>query len=74
MKGRFAGYLCACYDNTVRRAMESALKESEARYQGMTANVPGMVFELLRDPRRQALVFLCQRRRRGADRRQPKRR
>lgn len=49
MKGRFAGYLCACYDNTARRAMESALKESEARYQGMTANVPGMVFELLRD-------------------------
>ena len=29
--------------------MESALKESEERYQGMTANVPGMVFELLRD-------------------------
>ena len=50
MQGRFAGYLNACYDNTVRRAMESALKESEARYQGMTANVPGMVFELLRDP------------------------
>ncbi|HEY2863076.1 MAG TPA: PAS domain S-box protein [Casimicrobiaceae bacterium] len=49
MNGRFAGYLCACYDNTARRAMESALKESEARYQGMTANVPGMVFELLRD-------------------------
>ncbi len=48
MQGRFAGYLCACYDNTARRAMESALKESEARYQGMTANVPGMVFELLR--------------------------
>ena len=50
MQGRFAGYLNACYDNTVRRAMESALKDSEARYQGMTANVPGMVFELLRDP------------------------
>ena len=50
MQGRFAGYLSACYDNTARRAMESALKESEARYQGMTANVPGMVFELLRDP------------------------
>ncbi|HEX4524341.1 MAG TPA: PAS domain S-box protein [Casimicrobiaceae bacterium] len=50
MQGRFAGYLNACYDNTARRAMESALKESEARYQGMTANVPGMVFELLRDP------------------------
>jgi PAS domain S-box-containing protein len=49
MQGKFAGYLCACYDNTARRAMESALKESEARYQGMTANVPGMVFELLRD-------------------------
>jgi PAS domain S-box-containing protein len=50
MQGRFSGYLNACYDNTARRAMESALKESEARYQGMTANVPGMVFELLRDP------------------------
>ncbi|HEY7945051.1 MAG TPA: PAS domain S-box protein [Casimicrobiaceae bacterium] len=49
MQGRFAGYLCSCYDNTLRRTMEGALKESEARYQGMTANVPGMVFELLRD-------------------------
>ncbi|MEP6996538.1 MAG: PAS domain S-box protein [Betaproteobacteria bacterium] len=49
MQGRFAGYLCACYDNSARRATESALKESEARYEGMTANVPGMVFELLRD-------------------------
>jgi PAS domain S-box-containing protein len=49
MEGRFAGYLCSCYDNTARRAMELALQESEARYEGMTANVPGMVFELLRD-------------------------
>jgi two-component system, NarL family, sensor histidine kinase UhpB len=49
MEGRFAGYLCSCYDNTARRAMEVALQESEARYEGMTANVPGMVFELLRD-------------------------
>jgi signal transduction histidine kinase len=29
--------------------MELALRESEARYEGMTANVPGMVFELLRN-------------------------
>ena len=49
MEGRFAGYLCSCYDNTARRAMEVALQESEARYEGMTENVPGMVFELLRD-------------------------
>jgi len=49
MQGQFAGYLCSCYDNTTRRAMESALRESEARYEGMTANVPGMVFQLLRD-------------------------
>jgi PAS domain S-box-containing protein len=49
MEGRFAGYLCSCYDNTARRAMEVALQESEARYEGMTANVPGMVFELVRD-------------------------
>jgi len=49
MQGQFAGYLCSCYDNTTRRTMEIALRESEARYQGMTANVPGMVFELLRD-------------------------
>ena len=47
MQGQFAGYLCSCYDNTARRAMESALRESEARYEGMTANVPGMVFQLL---------------------------
>ncbi|TMH23121.1 MAG: PAS domain S-box protein, partial [Betaproteobacteria bacterium] len=49
MQGQFAGYLCSCYDNTTRRAMEIALRESEARYEGMTANVPGMVFQLLRD-------------------------
>jgi two-component system, NarL family, sensor histidine kinase UhpB len=49
MQGKFAGYLCSCYDNTTRREMESALRESEARYEGMTSNVPGMVFELLRD-------------------------
>jgi PAS domain S-box-containing protein len=50
MEGRFSGYLCSCYDNTARRAVEQALQESEARYEGMTANVPGMVFELVRDP------------------------
>ena len=50
MRGRFSGYLCSCYDNSARRAVEGELKESEARYQGITANVPGMVFELLRDP------------------------
>ena len=49
MQGQFAGYLCSCYDNTTRRVMEIALRESEARYEGMTANVPGMVFQLLRD-------------------------
>ena len=52
MEGKFAGYLCSCYDNTARRAMELALQESEARYEGMTANVPGMVFELVRDAER----------------------
>ena len=46
MHGQFSGYLCSCYDNTARRTMESALKESEQRYEGMTANVPGMVFQL----------------------------
>jgi signal transduction histidine kinase len=30
--------------------MESALRESEQRYEGMTFNVPGMVFQLVRDP------------------------
>jgi two-component system, NarL family, sensor histidine kinase UhpB len=49
MRGNFCGYLCSCYDNTVRRKMEIALKESEQRYEGMTANVPGMVFQLVRD-------------------------
>jgi two-component system, NarL family, sensor histidine kinase UhpB len=49
MQGEFSGYLCSCYDNSARRAMESALKESEQRYEGMTANVPGMVFQLARD-------------------------
>jgi two-component system, NarL family, sensor histidine kinase UhpB len=49
MQGQFAGYLCSCYDNTARRDVESALRESEARYEGIAANVPGMVFELIRD-------------------------
>jgi PAS domain S-box-containing protein len=49
MQGRFAGYLCSCYDNTMRRDIEHALRESEARYEGIAANVPGMVFELIRD-------------------------
>ncbi|HTP46443.1 MAG TPA: PAS domain S-box protein [Casimicrobiaceae bacterium] len=49
MEGNFAGYLCSCYDNTARRAMEDALKESEERYERITANVPGMVFKLNRD-------------------------
>ncbi len=49
MQGHFSGFLCSCYDNTARRAMETALKESEARYEGMTSNVPGMVFQLVRD-------------------------
>ncbi len=51
MNGGFSGYLCSCYDNSARRAMESALRESEQRYEGMTSNVPGMVFQLVRDPR-----------------------
>ncbi len=49
LQGQFAGYLCSCYDNTARRATESALKESEERYQRMTTNVPGMVFKLERE-------------------------
>jgi len=53
MKGNFSGYLCSCYDNSARRAMESALRESEERYEGMTSNVPGMVFQLIRDSRAQ---------------------
>jgi two-component system, NarL family, sensor histidine kinase UhpB len=50
MKDNFSGYLCSCYDNSARRAMEIALRESEQRYEGMTSNVPGMVFQLVRDP------------------------
>ena len=49
MKGNFCGYLCSCYDNSARRAIEGALRESEQRYEGMTSNVPGMVFQLVRD-------------------------
>jgi len=49
MQERFSGYLCSCYDNTERRDVERALRESEARYEGIAANVPGMVFELVRD-------------------------
>ncbi len=49
MKGDFCGYLCSCYDNSARRAIEGALRESEQRYEGMTSNVPGMVFQLERD-------------------------
>jgi PAS domain S-box-containing protein len=50
MKGGFCGFLCSCLDNTERRAMEGALKESEQRYEAMTSNVPGMVFQLVRKP------------------------
>jgi len=46
MQGRFAGYICSCYDNTARHAAERDLKESEERYQRVTGNVPGMVFTL----------------------------
>ena len=49
MQGKFSGYLCSCYDNTARRAMEDALRESEERYERITANVPGMVFKLRRE-------------------------
>jgi PAS domain S-box-containing protein len=49
MKGGFSGFLCTCYDNTGRRAVEDALRESEERYERITANVPGMVFKLERD-------------------------
>ncbi len=48
VKGDFTGYLCSCYDNTARRATETALKESEERYQLIATNVPGMVFTLER--------------------------
>jgi PAS domain S-box-containing protein len=48
LQAQFAGYLCSCYDNTARRAAESALKESEERYERITTNVPGMVFKLSR--------------------------
>jgi two-component system, NarL family, sensor histidine kinase UhpB len=46
--GRFAGYLCSCYDNTARRAVENALNESEERLERITSNLPGMVFKLQR--------------------------
>jgi PAS domain S-box-containing protein len=49
MQGAFAGYLCSCYDNTARRAMEDALRESEERFGRIAANVPGMVFKLRRE-------------------------
>ena len=48
IQGNYAGYLCSCYDNTQRREAEKALKESEERYQRITTNVPGMVFNLER--------------------------
>jgi PAS domain S-box-containing protein len=48
MQGKFAGYLCSCYDNTARRRTEDALKDSEARYERITSNLPGMVFKLER--------------------------
>ncbi|MBA2351810.1 MAG: PAS domain S-box protein [Burkholderiales bacterium] len=48
-RGRFTGYIGACYDMTERRAAEIALRSSEARYEAMTSNVPGMVFQLETD-------------------------
>ncbi len=49
LRGRFTGYIGACYDVTERRAAEIALRGSEARYEAMTSNVPGMVFQLETD-------------------------
>jgi PAS domain S-box-containing protein len=49
MQGAYAGYLCSCYDNTARRAMEDALRESEERFGRIASNVPGMVFKLRRE-------------------------
>ena len=57
INGRFSGYLCSCYDNTARRAIEQALKESEERLERITSNVPGMVFKLERS-REGRLIFL----------------
>src|SRR5207244_1197789 len=57
LSGGFSGFLCSCYDNTARRAMEDALKESEERYERITANVPGMVFRL-RQAKDGKLIFL----------------
>ncbi len=49
MQGHFSGFLWSCYDLTARRAMEGALKEGAARYEGIASNVPGMVFQLVRN-------------------------
>jgi two-component system sensor histidine kinase UhpB len=48
MQGRFSGFIWSCADLTARREMEGALKEGEARYEGIASNVPGMVFQLVR--------------------------
>jgi PAS domain S-box-containing protein len=50
MNDAFCGFLCSCLDNTGRRNIEIALKESEQRYEAMTSNVPGMMFQLARKP------------------------
>jgi two-component system, NarL family, sensor histidine kinase UhpB len=50
LDGTFRGYIGSCYLTDDRRRMEIALQESTARYKAMTANVPGVVLQLLRKP------------------------
>lgn len=42
--------LAVCEDITERKQMEEALRESEARYERVAANAPGMIYQFLRRP------------------------
>lgn len=48
--GRYCGYRGIDRDVTARRLAQEALWESEARFENMTANVPGMVFQCQAGP------------------------
>jgi PAS domain S-box-containing protein len=63
LDGRIAGFIKIARDDTKRRDMEAALRESEARLRALTNNLPcGMVFQLVTgaDGSERRFVFISQ--------------
>lgn len=56
-RGEIASILAVARDISVLHSAEAVLRESEARFSAMAANLPGMVFQLSRSPADGALQF-----------------